>query len=273
MSMPGHRRGSQNAGVPAAWNSRTLLRESTKAANEKMHRVQQLTYQVSYGPFVTVPDGLVQSISIPAMRIEISGSVVDVFPVDDLATEDGARELVESHLRAWEVAVGSKNRWPVFSFQFRGSLIARDDGLTGVSTQFGIPIEAIHSIAFTQLPQPPERSINEPWAEGIWAQVQQFREGKARLVAAAYMCLTILEASTDGQRQPHEHKRSAVTRLYGLDETKLKKLGELTAVSDVEQGRKIGQGRPGPLSPEELQFIEAAMYEMLDAAVRFEGLA
>jgi hypothetical protein len=238
-----------------------------------MTRVERLIYGVTFGQFVVPEAPLTFSYATDDFRVEITGENAILYPLGDFATEDDARVALEGFLRAWEITAGAAHRYPVFQFQFQGSRIEAADGSGSVTASREVPTTASVVLGLTAFPPPPLASILSPWVTAIWNQVRGFRERETPLVAAAYMVLTILEASTAETRHPREHKRAAVARIYGLVPADLKRLGELTAVSDLQHGRKVGQGRPSPLTGPELTFIQQMLHSMLFAAVAVEGLA
>ena len=80
-------------------------------------------------------------------------------------------------------------------------------------------------MTFPHYPRPPGTFRLSPDAESILLRYHGYLDGREPLLAMAYFCLTVLEASTRATKG----KRASAAKKYKTEEKVLRKMGDLTS--------------------------------------------
>lgn len=182
---------------------------------------------------------------------------------EHFATAEAARELVDPYLRAWELAAALQFGRVELCFVFeRPDIIDRNPtpgtitGAVCFLASASLSGTAIVRTIRREYPAPPQGFVVSLDAETLWHRYEGYTEGREPLLSMAYFCLTLLEARAGS--------RLNAVRLYGIHKNALNKLGELTALGDVQTARKIDQqGKSRPLTAQETIWVQAAVRALI----------
>ena len=189
-----------------------------------------------------------------AFKLRLQCDVLTVWLKDHYASEDDAKEAVDSYLEIWAVyeALESRRRRKI-RFDYRGAKIvdrdpsSHDNGVRRtVRTSLGLlwsTTEAVETRG--DYPQPPRNFALSPDVATMWERYEGYLKGREPLLSMAYFCLTVLEGSA--RKLPGKGKnRAKALRTYAIQNKVLDTLGSLTAnLGDAETARKAGgKGRP-----------------------------
>ena len=209
-----------------------------------------------------------------AFSLRLANGQLRVEMKDHFATADAARLKVDPYMRSWEIATDLKHGPGAIRFRFESpEIIDRDPPPPGASVV--VQLEGVSCVATAgvvavvvtskQYPDPPDRFVASPDVETMWLRYSGYVAGKEPLLSMAYMCLTVLEASTGKAKR----KREAAAKRYTVDIDVLKKLGALTTErGDAATARKVEAGRPfQPLSDTETTWVK----DVIRALIRRVG--
>ena len=104
-------------------------------------------------------------------------------------------------------------------------------------------------------PSPPSNIGLNPDVELMHKQYMRWSQGREKMSAMAYFCLTILEWNADGNRQKAASK-------YLIEKRVLDKIGDLTANKGGSEARKAA-GTSTPLSSQEHCFLQRAVQALI----------
>lgn len=118
---------------------------------------------------------------------------------------EAARADVEPLLPAWEIDSGLNLMSKQFSFVFSRADVIDRNPVPGRAEMIGtasVPQSAVGSFTVTRraYPGPPADFTLSPDVETMWNRYLGCQQGREPLPAMAYLCLTVLEASSGGRK-------------------------------------------------------------------------
>lgn len=179
--------------------------------------------------------------------LTLADGILFLSPKSHFATVREARSAIEPFLRAWEL--DADLRWGLGTIKFKykdHTIVNRNPPQPGeacpkiLHAEMGGVLVSGGSVSFhvtrVSYPKPPSTLQLTPDVETMWLRYRRYLEGREPLLAMAYFCLTVVEASAGG--------RNAAARQYGVDKQVLSKLGDLTAKGgDAKTARKLKKGQ------------------------------
>jgi hypothetical protein len=229
-------------------------------------RVETLSYALDTEPEQSfAEDAAPVTLGTDAFEARLAAGTLIVNMKADIASEAEARELVEPHLRAWELDADLSYGRPLFRFRFTGSSIVNRAAPPGIhDLRINATVEASTAVALqvtrTAYPQPPVTAlVVTPEVEILRDRWDRYARGGDRLLTMAYYCLTLVEnVYGDGSR------RKAANALR-ISRNVLSALGRITGRAGVTHGRKFSP-TDQPLTPEEEAWVKAAVAAMIRRA-------
>jgi hypothetical protein len=166
-----------------------------------------------------------------------------------------AQECLEALLSGWvahlELAEGLAIR-----FAYRAAWLAVGEGddrklvRHNVDAAWGGTMRIINSLDEVP-PRPPDWLADEPeFVRLLREQWREARVGRAKMLDRAYYCLTAIA------QQYGSGSRLAAADALGVSRPVLDKIGQLTAVSDTQHGRKLGSGVPRALGEADAEWLK-----------------
>ena len=195
------------------------------------------------------------------------------------ASISDARTEIESYLRAWEVNANLKHGKGSIRFVYqdanvidlapqetgRGVVLCPKAAMMTMSTMTS-SVQVIRK----NYPPPPRDFMVSPDVETLWGRYEGYLNGKERLSAMAYFCLTVIEVIYGGQRKKGENTRKAAARTIKVDLEVLDTLGKLTSTrGDKTTARKF-LAQSLPLTKTECAWIEAVMKALIYRVGEYE---
>ena len=182
--------------------------------------------------------------------------------IEHYATEEAAKEPVESFLRAWELSTALAFGRRELRYEFEClEVIDRDPPPPGGPQVVLVGTAVLHLTATAPTvhmtrrtyPDLPEGFAASPDVETLWFRYERYREGREPLPGMAYFCLTVLQARARSKRK--------AARQYRISEKVLVTLGRLsTEIGDEQTARKLLPGRQTRLpTSAEVAWIEATI--------------
>lgn len=172
----------------------------------------------------------------PGFWVRLAGHKLTATMRDHFASEDDARAVVETYLRAW-VAQGALAAGRVeFEFQFdRSDVIDREPQPGTIDVGFIASQTSVFDVRLhvtrARYPAPPDGFAFDPDSEALFTRWRGYIEGREPLESMAYFCLTVLRL--------HDRSEGAAKR-FGIAETVLRKLSHLSSeTGDLATARKI----------------------------------
>jgi hypothetical protein len=187
------------------------------------------------------------------------------------ATEEEARGVVDPFLRAWSIHAGVDNIAEEITFHFKkADMIDRQpisgEGVHGMGRcviRASAHASGTFHVSRARFPSPPPQQFAlSPDVETMYLRYRAYRQKRETLLSAAYMCLTVLEASLGPNVRG---KRQAVCDKYRIDLTVRKTFGDLVSErGGASEARKMpGTGPLIPLTEGEKRWIEAAVRRLI----------
>jgi hypothetical protein len=209
-----------------------------------------------------------------ALKLRLQGGVLIVWLKDHYASEDEAKEAVDSYLQIWVVyeALESRRRRKI-RFDYQGAkLVDRDPSShdNGGRRTASASLDVLWSTAEavetrSDYPKPPRNFALSPDVETMWERYEGYLKGREPLLSMAYFCLTVLELSARNVPGKGGNREKAL-RAYVIQDKVLSKLGELTArLGGAETARKAG-GAGRPPTPSENEWIERCVLALVRRA-------
>lgn len=207
-----------------------------------------------------------------SFRMRLIGGTVTFEMKAHYASEEAARLHVAPFLHGWEIDAALRYGPGALTFVFQSAQIedrssrsdesARVTRLTGAQPVF-VATAPPPPRMLKDYPAPPANFLVSPDVETMWRRYEGYLAGREPLAGMAYMCLTVLEASADGQG-----KREKAARQYNIDREVLDNLGELTSeVGDPKTARKVpGRGGFRPHTEAEVAWMEAVVKALIRRA-------
>ena len=237
--------------------------------------VRALIYRVNWGacvdyekaPAVHVETG---SFSLDLRQHELRAQLKEGSP-----SVQQARALVEDFLKAWELLIGLQHDPDDVRFVFEGAEV-EDARVELEAGGYFKPLEA-HVVASASVsavphysrpsyPAPPAAFAVSPDVGVMYLRYEGYKQGKEPLLAMASFCLTVLLEGSGEQKG--RKKQKATERNYAIDESVLRKLGEICANrGSPREARKAPRGLVfTPLGRREEKWVVAAVKAMIQRA-------
>lgn len=202
--------------------------------------------------------------------LTLTDGVMFIKPKDHYASVQQARQVIEPFLRAWELDADLRYGLGTIRFKYEDHTIVdrnppppddrSDVIIVGEIVLDGIAVSGSVSIHITRAdyPKPPLSFQITPDVDTMWLRYCGYLEGREPLLAMAYCCLTIVEASVGG--------RKSAAQQYHIDKLVLDTLGHLTSENrgDAKTARKFKKGQlEKPLSRAEQVWVEEAVKALI----------
>jgi hypothetical protein len=194
------------------------------------------------------------------------------------ATIEEAKSIVEEYLRDWDILIGLEQDPNDLQLKFSHADII--DQAPSMCAQNEINLQTHCSISdhghgsdtvlvhksrvkYPSFPKDFHASLD---VETMYLRYKSYRQGRETLTSMAYMCLTILDASSGGRENAKKQRENA-GKQYNIEHKVLDTLGKLTAKGGPEDARKSPKnGIYNPLLPQELAWIESAIKAIIRRA-------
>jgi hypothetical protein len=235
--------------------------------------VVALTYRIAHSDHVDFKKAAPLTVAGSTFGVSIDAGRARVEMLEHFATEQEARNAVESFLRAWELAADLRHPEDRFRFVYeRPEVIDRNPPEGGVvinlqaanAVMAGLVVTAHASRA--GWPEHPTDLALSPDVEALHRRWLGYLDGKEPLLAAAYWALSMIEATPRASGVRGRSAREDASQFFNIDLNVLKKLGELTSArGGVEEGRKA-EGRAAPLTRSERKWLKAAFKALVERA-------
>jgi hypothetical protein len=192
-----------------------------------------------------------------AFRLRVTHETATAHMKDHHATEEGARDVVEGQLRAWEIYEAVRPMGTGMKFSFEEAEIVDRDPPPIYATVTALPmigsditVEVVRELRFPDLSEEFAMSSD---VEVMWTLYEGYLQGRDRLLPMAYTCLTRFKYGAGNDK--------AVASRYRVSRNVLIKLRELSStLGDETTARKWVSGRsPQPLTEREKAWIEDAL--------------
>jgi hypothetical protein len=192
-----------------------------------------------------------------AFRLNVTHETATAHMKEHHATEDGAWEVVEGYLRAWEIyeAVRPMGTGVKFSFE-EAEVVDRDPpriyATARATSMIGSDarVEVVRELRFPDLPEAFAMSSD---VEVMWTLYEGYLNGRDRLLPMAYTCVTRFKYGAGGNKD-------AASR-YHVSKNVLEKLGRLSTTSGDETTARKWDSRHAhqPLTDREKEWVEDAV--------------
>ena len=184
---------------------------------------------------------------------------------DHYATEDAARNMVESYVRCWEMETALRGQPGQFNLRYdRAEIIDRNPplptpGVIGLSGQISTGVATVQATLTVTTrkpyPLPPLGMTLDPHDPDTLTMLNRYKgylENKEPMASMAYFCLTMLEGHLCTGR-------AAAAKTYGIDKKVLGMIGNLTANRGGRGTARKASGISSDLNSEETRFLEKAV--------------
>jgi hypothetical protein len=222
-------------------------------------RVESLTYSFLTEEGISISENASPvTLETEDFAARLERDTLSVSMKTDFRDEASAREAVEPHIRAWEVASTLRIGRPEFSFRFNGSHIinrAVPPGTHDVRASGTMFLEASGPSHVTrgEYPHPPSEPFSvSPEVEMLHMRWAQFIRGGDTLLGMAYFCLTLIEVAYGGGN------RATAKATLRVSRTILDTVGRLTDGGDPSTARKFRE-RSRALTADEDAWVRAAI--------------
>ena len=181
-------------------------------------------------------------------------------------TEQAAHQAVRPFLEAWQLDEGLRQAGerPRFQLEPAGSLIVDRAPRPGEEATYVVTgggsfyvRAAEEPVIVERLPGPPTELVVDQHARTLWQRWERYLNGGDTLPAAAYACLTYVDATFGPDR------REAAARLR-ISRGVLRKIAQLSSrIGDDATARKFDSQARRAHTPEETAFLEMAITTMI----------
>ncbi len=228
--------------------------------------VVSLRYRVESSKYVSYVDPPAISWDTEVFHATLAEGILLCEMKEHFASVQAARAVIDAMLRGWEIDAAVRRSRDELRFVYEDAVIIdRDPPVAGTVTGVAKLVmgettmsgRATFHINRATYPTPPTRFNATPNVETMWQRYQGYLDQREPLLSMAYFCLTLIEVDAGG--------RSAAASKYRVDETVLRKLGELTSTrGDATTARKFTRAtNTNPLKGEEIAWIEAAVKALI----------
>lgn len=205
--------------------------------------VETLLYELKLSNDLAFDNPPALEVDFPSFKFKLEKGILEIKMEELYSTEIEARNVVEPHIKAWELDVllteGRKKFW----FEFLRSVIVDMnpfplDGSkvihVGVAEIIFAGFESTAVVTKKMYPQIQHQLLQTPDVESLVKRYENFINGKEPLLSMAYFCLSLLQANANG--------RYKASNKYNIDESVLKMLGNLTSeYGDKTEARKLNE--------------------------------
>jgi hypothetical protein len=225
--------------------------------------VVALHYKLDTGPQLAFNNPPPIDWDADTFSLRLDNGALCVKMKDHFATVEDGRLAVESSLRSWEIAANLENGPGSVRFTFEHpdviDLALLPPGSQRIGTVTGsLQVQCVSTVTLTttrnHYPAFPRTFQASPNVVTMWGRYEGYLAGREPLPSMAYMCLTVLEASTGRKKG----KRPAAAKQYKVHLDVLNTLGTLTSErGDAATARKVVAGRVlQPLSDTEIAWVK-----------------
>lgn len=231
--------------------------------------VKSLHYHVVPGPHVDYEKAVPITVETDEFTLHVNQKEATFEMKEHYATEEEAKAVADTFLRCWEVLIGLEQNPGDLKFGLqRADVVDRapaetDSTVLNVhsSVHLHTAMDAVLHVSRGKFPSPPQDFAVSPDVETMYTRYRAFREGRESLLAMAYMCLTVLEASAGG--------RANAANKYSIAKPVLDMIGKLCSeMGCPDEARKTPKNGPYvPLSGQEKDWIA----QVIKAIIRRAG--
>jgi hypothetical protein len=226
--------------------------------------VEALLYRVEHSPSFNYENAQPCKRELPEFRIRIEDDEATVAPKEHFATAEGAREVVEPLLRAWELdAALTRDNPDVLRFVYRRAKIVDRNPTPGVMVmhaESGHFVLTGHEATLhltLEYPAPPMGLAVEHMVAAMFDRWSRYKAGQALLGDTANFCRDALEKSAGG--------RQAAAARYSISIEVLKQLGKLATEKGGPHSRK-SIGYDSPYTAIERAWLETVIRKLIRRA-------
>lgn len=191
---------------------------------------------------------------------------LELWPKDHYPSVEAVRPTADRFVRGWEVASALRYARGAVAFEYDScQIIDRNPpgpGEVHLQAETGAFVfmgaQAGATVTRGAYPAPPDDFRFTEDVEALWGRLEEYRQGREKLLPMAYFCLTWIDRMGGGGRKTRKHAAKNLRIAYKVLDT----LGRLTSDErgDPRSGRKVKHGRdPTPLSAQEELWIVAAL--------------
>lgn len=223
--------------------------------------VEALLYRVRHNESVDYTNASPLQHEEADFRIRIEDGSVRVDMKAHHPSEEAARSVVDSFLRAWEFSAALDLGPGELQFEFESARIVDRNPSPGV--QYIRPLNVHSSVSFgpcqllverRQYPAPPSGIKRNGDVDLMFDRFLKFRRNESPLSEAAYFCFTVLTIRGGGLK--------AVAHHFGISQKVLVTLSTLASTKGGDEARKAA-GAKQPHTPAERRWLEEAMKRMI----------
>jgi hypothetical protein len=234
--------------------------------------VSHLRYSIRHGDdtsFVDPPGVHATTNSFEALLEE---GILTVTMLEHFSSVDHARAVVDPYLRAWELQDELQGARTGIEFVYESAeVIDRDPPPPGerkvVKLEAGLysvsGMSATLHVGRRSYPPPPAQFAVTPDVETMWFRYRGYLSGREPLLAMAYFCLSVLEASAGG--------RDRAAAIYSVDREVLRKVGEFSSTRGDASSARKASGVGTPLLDREAGWLDAAVRLLIARAAEVAG--
>ena len=230
--------------------------------------VVALLYRIEHGNTVDYSEAEPLVKDEPLFRLEVKDNRARFELKEHYATEEEARDTIGNFIGNWESHANLERGPDTFRLEFeRGEIIDRNPtpGKSNLRATASLgPLKASVSLSVVVPNYPTPQSgvnFNNPDVQTMFHRYMGYRQGNEPLASMAYFCLDFL-GSLSGQKN---NLRKAAAQQYQIDETVLRKIGELSSKKGGQGSRKAdGVGKD--FTTEERTFLEQAVKKIIRRA-------
>jgi len=216
-------------------------------------------------PFIDFSQAPAKQFQLDGFDCLIEARMLTAKPTPHFEDAETARLAIDPQLRAWETRLEIDEAIRA-TFRYRGADIVDLDPSTDPNVIYGSAVIAtdtatLHATAsvsrhYQEYPSPATVPfVSTPTVLAVLGYLREWREGRSRLLAAAYLIYGRLARDFDPGSGRGRDQRAAAA--MNVDGRVFSKLGTLAARNDPIHGRKESQN-PNPLTPAEIAWVEAA---------------
>ena len=227
--------------------------------------VRALLYTMRVRPNVTYVDPPALDHDEPGFYAHLAAGDLRIDMKDHHASERSARAAVEPFLDAWEMDAALAAHRRDFRFEFaRAEVIDRSPqppGIVGVGSsvlgRLTMTATATVTSTRTAYPPPPRGFRVTDAVRQLWDRYEAAIDNREPATSAGYYCYTALMAlAPPGTKKAQ--KLPWVARALSIDESVLKRIGELTNKGGPATARKFSP-KPTPHTGAELNWLRMAV--------------
>ncbi len=204
--------------------------------------------------------------SLPGFKFSLDNFIMEVELNKQYATEEEAREEVDSILKTWESYIDLNYDRNEMKFKYNyAEMIEMEEENDETKRIISVSSTAMVTMAVElkiitprdQYLAPPSNFILSPDVCSLLQRFNNSLEGKEPLLSMVYYCKTLVENKGGGTRQ--------ASQIFKINGEIFKKIGELSSIrGDFNEARKInGNSRLSNLQPNERQWLIAALKKII----------